>query len=110
MEKLASTYGKTWHTWNTDQGRTLPTGHPMLMMGFTADGQIHQDMMADRDRRLKTSVAGEKQNRADLKTPPVIAGANSWESGPALQLFLKPVTQDAAQAAGGEHGSGNRKR
>jgi hypothetical protein len=110
MEKLASTYGKTWHTWNTDQGRILPTGHPMLMMGFTAGGQIHQDMMADRDRRLKTSVADEKQNRAGLKIPPVIAGANSWQSGPALQLFLGPVNQEARQAAGGEHDAGSNRR
>jgi Protein of unknown function (DUF1264) len=92
MEKLASTYGKTWHTWNTDKGQTLPTGHPMLMMGFTGDGQIHEDMMADRDRRMKTSSAGEKKDRADLKPPPIVAGANSWESGPALQLSLGPVT------------------
>jgi hypothetical protein len=92
MEKLASTYGKTWHTWNTDKGQALPTGHPMLMMGFTADGQIHQDMMADRDRRMKTSSADKKKDRADLKAPPIVAGANSWESGPALQLSLGPVT------------------
>ncbi len=103
MEKLASTYGKTWHTWNTDQGRSLPTGHPLLMMGFTADGQIHQDMVADRDRRMKASTAEEKQNRADIKTPPLIAGANSWQSGPALQLSLGPVTKEAQAAMGGDH-------
>jgi hypothetical protein len=39
MEIIAGTYGKTWHTWHTDQQRTLPTGHPLLMMGFTADGR-----------------------------------------------------------------------
>lgn len=111
MEKLASTYGKTWHTWNTDQDRTLPTGHPLLMMGFTNDGQIHEDMLADRDRRLKSSTAEEKKNRADLKTPPIIAGANSWESSPALQLSLGPVTEEARKAMGGEHqGSQNRDR
>jgi hypothetical protein len=103
MEKVASTYGKTWHTWNTDQGRTLPTGHPLLMMGFTGDGQIHQDMVADRDRRLKVSTEEEKRNRADLLTPPIIAGANSWQSGPPLQLSLGPVTKEAREAMGGDH-------
>jgi hypothetical protein len=108
--KLASTYGKTWHTWNTDQGQSLPTGHPMLMMGFTSDGQIQQDMIADRDRRMKTSTSDEKKNRADLKTPPIVTGANSWESGPALQLSLGPVTREAHQAMGGKHGPTDRKR
>ena len=103
MEKLASTYGKTWHTWNTDQGRALPTGHPLLMMGFTADGQIHQDMLADRDRRMNASTAEEKQNRGDIKAPPPVAGANSWQSGPALQLSLGPITKEAREAMGGEH-------
>jgi len=40
MEKLVSTYGKTIHTWHTDQQRTLPVGSPMIMMGFTKDGQF----------------------------------------------------------------------
>ena len=39
MEKMVGTYGQTWHTWHTDQKATLPVGHSMLMMGFTADGQ-----------------------------------------------------------------------
>src|SRR4051794_8327092 len=103
MQKIASTYGKTWHTWNTDQGRTLPTGHPLLMMGFTADGQIHQDMLADRDRRLNASTEKQKQNRADIQPPPLVAGANSWEAGTALQLSLGPVTKQAREAMGGDH-------
>jgi len=103
MMKIASTYGKTWHTWNTDQGRTLPTGHPLLMMGFTADGQIHRDMIADRDRRLNTSTEKEKENRSDINPPPLVVGANSWQSGPALQLSLGPITGEAREAMGGDH-------
>ena len=103
MQKIASTYGKTWHTWNTDQGRTLPTGHPLLMMGFTADGQIHQDMLADRDRRLNTSTEKEKRDRADIQPPPVIPGANSWQSGTTLQLSLGSITKETQQAMGGDH-------
>jgi hypothetical protein len=103
MEKIASTYGKTWHTWNTDQGRQLPTGHPLLMMGFTADGQIHQDMVPDRDRRLNTSTEKERENRSDIKVPPPIAGANSWQSGPVLQLSLGPITKEARDAIRGDY-------
>lgn len=102
MQKIASTYGKTWHTWNTDQGRTLPTGHPLLMMGFTEDGQIHQDMLTDRDRRLNGSTEKEKQDRADIQPPPLIAGANSWQSGTALQLSLGPITREARATMGGD--------
>jgi hypothetical protein len=103
MEKAASTYGKTWHTWNTDQGRTLPTGHPLLMMGFTADGQINQQMVADRDKRFNTSTEKEKENRADIQPPPVLPGANSWETGEVLQLSLGPLTKESMAAMGGEH-------
>src|SRR5688572_23182636 len=49
MEKLAGTYGKTWHTWHTDRDLELPLGIPMLMMGFTRDGQIDEQMVKERD-------------------------------------------------------------
>jgi hypothetical protein len=101
MEKAASTYGKTWHTWNTDQERTLPTGHPLLMMGFTADGQINQQMLADRDRRFHVSTEQEKQNRANIQPPPVLPGANSWENGVVLQLSLGPLSKESINAMGG---------
>lgn len=103
MEKAASTYGKTWHTWNTDQGRTLPTGHPLLMMGFTADGQINGEMLTDRDKRFGISTEKEKENRRDIQPPPVLSGVNSWETGEILQLSLGPLSQEAKAAMGGEH-------
>ncbi|HAL66735.1 MAG TPA: DUF1264 domain-containing protein, partial [Pseudomonas sp.] len=28
MKRLATTYGKTWHTWHTDQDKSLPMGVP----------------------------------------------------------------------------------
>lgn len=103
MEKIASTYGKTWHTWNTDQGRNLPTGHPLLMMGFTGDGQIRPDMVQDRDRRFGMSTEKEKENRADINPPPLAAGADSWQSGPPLQLSIGPVSKESREVMGGQH-------
>ena len=100
MEKIASTYGKTWHTWNTDQDRALPTGHPLLMMGFTADGQIHADMIAARDKRFGVSTANEKQNRPDIHPPAVVPGADSWAKGEVLQLSLGPVSKESLRAMG----------
>ena len=89
MEKLVSTYGKTWHTWHTDNAaNALPLGHPMLMMGFTADGQLRPELLAARDQRFEISTQEKRQNRADIAAPPVQPGANAWEKGEALQLEL----------------------
>lgn len=48
MEKLAHTYGKTWHTWHTDLDKTLPLGVFQLMVGFTRDGQIDPGLVPER--------------------------------------------------------------
>jgi len=69
MEKIAGTYGKTWHTWH--DGQQLPLGTPSLMMGFTADGQVDEAMVNARDRRFGVSSAEKRRNRADIAYPPV---------------------------------------
>jgi hypothetical protein len=93
MEKLASTYGKTWHTWQTDQSNmTLPLGSPELMMGFTADGQINPAVVQERDRRLNISIETKKQNRADILTPSIQPGADAWQTGQTVQLQLVPLS------------------
>ena len=79
MEKLVSTYGKTIHTWHTDQDRTLPIGSPMIMMGFTKDGQINPQMIAERDKRFKLSTEQIKKKRTDIPLPDVDPMANAWE-------------------------------
>lgn len=89
MEKLVSTYGKTWHTWHTDNAaNTLPLGHPMLMMGFTADGQLRPELVRARDSRFGVDTQQKRQNRADIPAPPVQPGANAWEKGEVFQLDL----------------------
>jgi hypothetical protein len=89
MEKIAGTYGKTWHTWHTDENLALPLGAPMLMMGFTADGQASEDMVADRDRRFHVSSAEKRQKRADIAYPPVDPSADAWQKGDVAQVELK---------------------
>lgn len=86
MEKIVSTYGKTWHTWHTDQNLELPLGSPALMMGFTKDGQLKKELVEDRDARFKVSMADKRENRKDIPAPPVLPGADSWEKGEILQL------------------------
>ncbi len=89
MTKLAGTYGKTWHTWHTDRHDRLPLGAPMLMMGFTADGQADPQMIANRDRRLGVSSAELRERRADIPYPPIDPDANAWARGIVMQLQLE---------------------
>jgi len=86
MEKIASTYGKTWHTWHTDQHKELPLGTPTLMMGFTQDGQADERMISERDQRFGVSTAENRQKRSDIDYPAVDPEANAWEKGIVVQL------------------------
>jgi hypothetical protein len=88
MEKLVSTYGKIIHTWHTDQNRTLPVGSPMIMMGFTKEGQLRPELLAERDKRFGVSSAEKKKNREDIPVPVVDPSANAWEKGEVRQLTI----------------------
>lgn len=88
MKKIAGTYGKTWHTWHTDMKHSLPLGAPMLMMGFTADGQADEAMVAARDRRFDVSSAEKRAKRADLTYPPIDPDADAWQKGIVKQVEL----------------------
>jgi hypothetical protein len=97
MEQLASTYGKTFHTWHTDRDKELPLGTPLLMAGFTADGQIDTAMVGQRDRRMHVSMAEKRRQRADIQVPPVLPGANAWEKGEVRQLQVVNSADPAKQ-------------
>nr|WP_249665270.1 OBAP family protein [Mucilaginibacter sp. Bleaf8] len=95
MEKIVSTYGKTIHTWHTDQDRTLPMGMPMLMMGFTKEGQLNPAAVADRDKRFNVSKEEKKRNRADIPMPQVDPNANAWEKGKVRQFIITDQVDSA---------------
>ena len=86
MTKLVTTYGKTWHTWHTDRDKTLPLGVPQLMMGFTADGQIDEAMVEQRDRRMGIDFRQKRKQREDIAAEPVKAGADAWQDGKVVQI------------------------
>jgi hypothetical protein len=90
MEKMVGTYGKTWHTWHTDRKLALPLGHPMLMMGFTADGQVNAQMVAERDQRFGVDSEEKRKDRAGIAAPAIAAGADAWQTGDVVQLALEP--------------------
>lgn len=100
MEKLVSTYGKTIHTWHTDQERSLPVGSPMIMMGFTADGQLRPELLEARDRRMGVSSAQKRKQRLDIPKPAVDPLSNAWQKGRAYVRQLTVTTQtDSARHA-----------
>ncbi|MDZ5604958.1 OBAP family protein [Pseudomonas sp. RP23018S] len=86
MARLAHTYGKTWHTWHTDQDKALPVGVPQLMMGFTADGQADAAMVEQRNRRLDIDAAKTRHQRADIAIPKADPGADGWQHGNTFQI------------------------
>lgn len=88
MKKIAGTYGKTWHTWHTDRHDELPLGAPMLMMGFTQDGQANEGMVAARDRRLGVSSEKNRESRADIAYPPIDPDADAWQKGVTMQIQI----------------------
>lgn len=88
MKKLVSTYGKTIHTWHTDQQRSLPIGAPMIMMGFTKEGQLDQRLLRDRDERFKVDTRTIKERRAKIPDSPVDSMANAWERGIMRQFII----------------------
>jgi hypothetical protein len=88
MEKLVSTYGKTIHTWHTDRDLELPYGAPLLMMGFTEDGQLRPELQEERDKRFNVSTAEKRKQREDIPMPEVDPMANAWEKGEVRQLHI----------------------
>lgn len=93
IASLVSTYGKTWHTWQIDRNAALPLGIPQLMMGFTADGQLASDRIANRDKALGISTMDVKKARADLaaSAPPSDPAADQWKDGMTHQLVLNEM-------------------
>lgn len=98
MRKLIGTYGKTWHTWHTDQDKTLPLGVPQLMMGFTADGQADPAMVAARDRRLGIDSGQKRKEREDIGTPRIDPAADAWQRGEMYQIDDPTGHQHGASA------------
>jgi len=92
MEKLITTYGKTFHTWQTDRGDELPYGVPQLMMSFTADGQLNPELQKIRDQTCAHTMDEKKKAREDIPIPDKDPMADHWmKSGKAILLDQKVV-------------------
>jgi hypothetical protein len=63
-----------------DRDTTPPIEIPRLMMGFTADGQLKPEMIANRGNELKISAENVRKARVDLASaPPVQPGSDGWQ-------------------------------
>ncbi|MBI5446797.1 MAG: OBAP family protein [Deltaproteobacteria bacterium] len=87
MEKLISTYGKTWHTWQSEKDK-VPVGVPELMMAFTADGQAKPALITERDRKVGVSTEAKKKARTSIAAPQLLPGADSWQKGEVVRFQL----------------------
>lgn len=98
MDNLVTTYGKTIHTWHTDRNLELPYGGPFIMMGFTEDGQLDQELIDKRDKNFDVSTAEKRRQRADIPMPEVDSLANAWEKGEIRQLQIINSVPDSLEA------------
>lgn len=89
MEEIVSTYGKTIHTWHTNMDHELPLGIPMIMMGFTKDGQLVDSILKRRDSIFNVSSSKKRAQRKSIPDPKILPGANAWEKNEVFQLELK---------------------
>src|SRR5699024_11744110 len=81
---------KTFHTCQYDSYE-FPYGNPHLMIGLTEDSQLRDELIHQRDRRAGLSTAARRRSRADIPTPVIQDGANSWEDGHSIQTRLASV-------------------
>ena len=91
MKSLIGTYGKTWYTWQVDRSDKVPLGIPQLMMAFTADGQVHPQLLAKRDAEYGISSEEKRKSRLNILSPTIQAGADAWQQGEATELQTKTV-------------------
>lgn len=101
LKKAISTYGKTWHTWDSMLSQEVPMGRPELMMALTGDGQVKQELVQKRDAVLGTNTGQLRASRAQSITaiPKVLPGADQGEGG----MSCKPNAQAPKARSGQGH-------
>ena len=97
MKQFAGTYGKVWHTWNSQKGEQLPTGPPQLMMSFTADGQIKPELLQFRDERLQLSSASKRKARENIPEVSLSPNVDSWQRGEVTSVKVETQTPPRAR-------------
>jgi hypothetical protein len=67
-EKKLNSYGKTWQTWDTAQSdaKVLPLGPAMLGWSFNADGELPDELLKARDKRMNIDSRKKREARKDM--------------------------------------------
>ncbi len=71
MKAKMNSYGKTWHTWNTEKhgaegAASLPLGEPAVAWSFNRFGEARQALIDERDRKMDIDTEKLRQARQDL--------------------------------------------
>jgi hypothetical protein len=69
MRRKINSYGKTWHTWDTqgtEGGPDLPLGEPMLAWSFNRSGEARPELVQARDGRMGIDTEARRRARQDL--------------------------------------------
>jgi hypothetical protein len=88
MKDIATTYGKTFHTWQVDRGDPIPFGIPQLMMSFTKDGQVDQKLLQERDEHLGIDHEARSKKREKIPERKSNGNADHWQNETPLQTSL----------------------
>ncbi|CAG8562465.1 3452_t:CDS:2 [Paraglomus brasilianum] len=91
LASLAKTYGKSFIFWQFDRGDRLPLGPPQLMMSFTDDWQLDQQVFARRDARYHLNTEAKRDERRRIPDMKVDPEADHWKSGKAWQPQMVKV-------------------
>jgi hypothetical protein len=70
MRSKMNSYGKTWHTWQSEHGTQpgdrMPYGTPKLAWSFSRSGEAEPSLIEARDREMNTSTEERARDRQDL--------------------------------------------
>jgi Protein of unknown function (DUF1264) len=70
MKSKMNSYGKTWHTWQsehgTEAGEQMPYGSPLLAWSFNREGEAQPGLVEARDREMGISTSERSAARRDL--------------------------------------------
>lgn len=102
MDTLSKTYGKTYHVWQIDKGHSFPFGLPQLMMAFTRDGQIDEDLHRNAAQRFGVDLKKEIEKREHISglAHGVHPLANAGGKGLKTVLREVPLSPDDAVPPG----------
>lgn len=91
MDVVCKTYGKVFHFWQIDEGHSVLLGLPQLMMAFTKDGQIDQDLLQGVEQRFGVHCDTERKNREHISGPKHGIHPLANAAGKGIETVLREV-------------------